>query len=277
MTGSSSRPSPFQWPRGPRSSFSLGRETGVYALFLRSGSRLPGVQPGEEGLLYIGRATSAAGLEGRCHFCGNTAGHSPRRSLAALLIKQLDLVPVFVPKKKSDTWRLESKSEATLNKWMHNNLDLAIEICSDPIDREAQLVGSLAPPLNLKQCGQSPQHCMISRARENVLAEVRRAFSGAKRDELLRHTSRHMPSRSSKQRNRDCSPADILLAGPDAATMDTAEAIAAYYALNPKSFRQRLRDSINWYRKPQNWTFPSGSKEWQDMITVAEEMTKRRC
>jgi len=59
--------------------------------------------------------------------------------------------------------------------------------------------------------------------------------------------------------------------------MDTAEAIAAYYALNPKSFRQRLRDSINWYRKPQNWTFPSGSKEWQDMITVAEEMTKRRC
>lgn len=276
MTGSSSRPSPFQWYRGPRSSFSLGTEPGVYALFLRGGSTLPGVRPGQEGLLYIGRTTSAAGLQGRCHFCGNTASHSPRRSLAALLLEHLGLTPVFVPKKKMDTWRLESKSEATLNDWMHDNLDLAIEICSDPIDREAELVGSLAPPLNLNKCAQSAQHRMISRARADVLARVRRAFGSAQRCDLVQPTNQQKPSRSSKQRIGSRSPADLSLASSDVAMLDTAEAIAVRYNLDPKSYRQHLRERISWYRKPQVWSFAQNSQEWWDMIAVAEEMTKRR-
>lgn len=54
--------------------------------------------------------------------------------------------------------------------------------------------------------------------------------------------------------------------------MDTAEAIAARYDLNPKSYRLRLRGSIPWYRKPQDWTFPVDSGEWRDMVAVAEKM-----
>ena len=59
------------------------------------------------------------------------------------------------------------------------------------------------------------------------------------------------------------------------AEIDTAEAIAARYGLNPKSYRQRLRASISWYRKPQDWAFPVDSKEWRDIIGVAERMTGR--
>lgn len=56
------------------------------------------------------------------------------------------------------------------------------------------------------------------------------------------------------------------------ADVDTAEAIAARYGLNPKSYRQQLRASIAWYRKPQDWTFPVGSDEWRDMIVIAEKI-----
>jgi hypothetical protein len=43
--------------------------------------------------------------------------------------------------------------------------------------------------------------------------------------------------------------------------------------------RQRLRDKISWYQKPQyekpqDWTFPGGSREWRDMIAVAEAMRR---
>lgn len=46
------------WRRGPRSSFSLRTECGVYALFLREGIELPGITPGERGLIYIGLAAN---------------------------------------------------------------------------------------------------------------------------------------------------------------------------------------------------------------------------
>ena len=56
------------------------------------------------------------------------------------------------------------------------------------------------------------------------------------------------------------------------ADVDTAEAIAARLGLDPKSYRQRLRGSIRWYRKPQRWTFAVDSPEWRDMINVANAM-----
>ena len=39
--------SPLEWQRGPRSAFTLTQDAGVYALFLRDGSTLRGVEPGE--------------------------------------------------------------------------------------------------------------------------------------------------------------------------------------------------------------------------------------
>jgi hypothetical protein len=56
----------------------------VYALFLRSGASVPGLEPGREGLLHIGLAAGAKGLKGRCHFNARTSNRSPRMSLAVL-------------------------------------------------------------------------------------------------------------------------------------------------------------------------------------------------
>src|SRR5438128_808593 len=97
--------SPFDWQRGPRSSFALGHDAGVYSLFLRSGSTLPGIEPCEHGLLYIGLAANRKGLLGRCHFDARARNHSPRKSLAALLMGRLALTPVLITKPNStDTW-----------------------------------------------------------------------------------------------------------------------------------------------------------------------------
>lgn len=165
---------PFNWPRGPRSSFALGTEIGVYALFLRDGAVLPGIKPGSNGLIYIGLAANRKGLKGRCHFNARTRNHSPRKSLAALLRRELSLTPIFIAKPNSpDTWGLDGPSDERLTAWMHANLELAFEICSDPDSRETELVGYHAPPLNLKKCVQTPQHRRISQARASVRAELR--------------------------------------------------------------------------------------------------------
>jgi len=163
----------FGWRRGPRSSFVLGHDVGVYALFLRKGSTLPGIEPGEHGLLYIGLATNRKGLLGRCHFNARTRNHSPRKSLAVLLMEKLDLTPTLISKPNSaNTWGLDIPSDARLSGWMHDNLDLAIEICPDPDGRETELVSRYAPPLNLTKCVQTAQHRTISDARANVMARL---------------------------------------------------------------------------------------------------------
>ena len=120
--------SPLEWQRGPRSAFTLTHDAGVYALFLREGSALPCVEPGEGGLLYIGLAANRNGLKGRCHFNARTRNHSPRKSLAVLLMDALALTPVLITKPNSaSTWGLDGASDARLSLWMHSNLDLAIE------------------------------------------------------------------------------------------------------------------------------------------------------
>lgn len=244
------------WRRGPRSSFVLGPEHGVYALFLRGGSKLPQIVPGPSGLIYIGLAANRQGLKGRCHFDAKTRNHSPRKSLAALLMEELRLVPILIPKPNAaDTWGLDAASEARLSTWMHDNLDLAVELCADPDARETELVARHAPPLNLNKCIQTDQHRMISEKRSRTQA----LFSGKAPIKVQEAAGCVVTPRKDSRR----------LAG---AEFDTANAIAARFGLNPKSYRQRLRASIVWYRKPQEWTFPVNSREWQDMISIAEHM-----
>jgi hypothetical protein len=163
--------SPFDWQRGRRSSFALDNRAGVYALFLHEGANLPGIRPGENGLLYIGLAASRTGLKGRCHFDARTRNHSPRKSLAVLLMDELQLKPVLITKpNSSDTWGLDAPSDARLSKWMHDNLDLAIETCVDPDGRETELVGRHSPPLNLTKCSQTARHRHVSEWRARVMA-----------------------------------------------------------------------------------------------------------
>jgi hypothetical protein len=234
----------------------LEAEHGVYALFLREGSRLSQITPGPNGLIYIGLAANRNGLKGRCHFNAQTRNHSPRKSLAVLLMKELRLVPILIPKPNSaDTWGLDVASEARLGGWMHHNLDLVVEHCRNPDARESELVARYAPPLNLTKCVQSDQHRRISDSRKRVQASV--SVNGQMTDQKASYRS------------------DTQLSGgrgPVGAEFDTANAIAVRFGLNEKSYRQQLRNSITWYRKPQDWTFPVGSHEWRDMIAVAERM-----
>jgi hypothetical protein len=167
--------SPLHWRRGPRASFSLGCDKGVYALFLREGAIVPGIEVGECRLLYIGLAANQEGFKGPCHFNNaRTANHSPRKSLAVLLMNELSLRPILVTKpNEKDTWGLDAASEARLTEWMHAHLDLAIEVCADPHARETELVNYHAPPLNLTKCAKSAQHRRISAARKKVMASLR--------------------------------------------------------------------------------------------------------
>ena len=167
----------MQSRRGPRSTFTLGTQPGVYALFLRNGAELPNITPAKDGLLYIGLAANRKGLLGRCHFAGQARNHSPRKSLAALLKDELNLVPVLITKPNSrDTWGLDANSEARLTAWMYENLDLAIEICAAPESRETELIARYAPPLNLTKCPKAAQHRLVSNARAAIMAEVSSSF-----------------------------------------------------------------------------------------------------
>lgn len=162
--------SPLTWHRGPRPQFNLGHDHGLYALFLRNGAELKGITSGVEGLLYIGLAANRKGLKGRCHFNASTRNHSPRKSLAVLLMEKLALEPVLVVKPASrNTWSLAPASEQRLTAWMLGSLELAIFQCSEPEPFETKLIGRFAPPLNLAKCVQSAQHQRISAARADVL------------------------------------------------------------------------------------------------------------
>ena len=274
--GNGVKPTPFDWRRGLRSSFALGTEIGVYALFLRDGAVLPGVESGANGLIYIGLAANRNGLRVRCHFDARTRNHSPRKSLAVLLLEELSLTPVLITKpNSSDTWGLDAPSDARLSAWMHANLELAIEVCPDPDGRETELVGRYAPPLNLTKCAQTEQHRRISQARASVMAELQgRPRTTASDKPALDNTRKKSAAAlagSTAQPIRQPQRSALQFFGAD---VDTAEAIAARYGLNPKSYRQRLRDSISWYRKPQDWTFTVNSSEWRDMIAVAERMAR---
>lgn len=154
---------PYSWPRQARNELTLPRASGVYALFLREASSLPDVVPLEDGLIYIGLGSS---LAKRCHFNGRTEGHSPRRSLAALLWHDLDLAPEIGA---NGNYKLSKLSEKRLDAWMHENLLMAFDTFDDFEAVEDVLIKQFAPPLNLTKCPQSAQHKMVKDRRKAML------------------------------------------------------------------------------------------------------------
>lgn len=158
---------PYSWPRQPRSELTLPSASGVYALFLRENSSLPNLVPLRSGLVYIGLGRN---LAHRCHFSGKTEGHSPRRSLAALLGRELDLEPELGA---NGNYKLSRSSEERLNAWMHKNLLMAFNTCDDVEAVEDALIKRLAPPLNLTKCAQTPQHKALKDLRKSMLEFAR--------------------------------------------------------------------------------------------------------
>ena len=162
-TSNSNTIDPYSWPRKSRKEQHLPRSPGVYALFLRENSSLPGIVPLEEGLIYVGLGGS---LAKRCHFSGKTEGHSPRRSLAALLWDELSLEPELGA---NGNYKLSKSSEKVLDAWMHENLLMAFDTSDDIETVEEVLIRRLAPPLNLNKCVQSEQHKALKDLRKVML------------------------------------------------------------------------------------------------------------
>lgn len=154
---------PYAWPRKPRNELALPRTSGVYALFLRENSSLPDLVPLDGGLIYLGLGKS---LSSRCHFSGKTEGHSPRRSLAALLWRQLELEPELGV---NGNYKLSKPSEQRLDGWMHENLLMAFDTFDDFEAVEDILIRRFAPPLNLTKCRQSEQHKVLKDRRKAML------------------------------------------------------------------------------------------------------------
>ena len=159
----------------PRRAVVLPCKPGIHALFLCREGPLPLIGQPLAQPIYIRSATGRGGLAGRCHFNARRVNQSPRKSLAVLLMKSLNLRPVFVRKPNSTaTWGLDAVSELVLSEWMHRSLAMSWVVSADPLAEEKALVLTHAPALNLKDCQQSEQHKMIRAARRDVLASLRR-------------------------------------------------------------------------------------------------------
>lgn len=162
--------------RKPRREHSLDSSPGLYALFLGPGAKLPGFPLPSEALIYIGKATGGGGLKARCHFNGGTRNHSPRKSLAAVLLDTLRLVPKPVLNLGSGTyktWQLEPDSERALDRWMHENLLLSKVVASNAATIERPLIREYAPLLNLTDCAPTDAHRQISSMRAEIERRMR--------------------------------------------------------------------------------------------------------
>ncbi len=133
--------------------------------------------------LYVGKAErSLNGRDVRTHFAsGKTGSSTVRRSLAALLADELDLVAVPRNLEKPDgsaNFALDPASDARLSTWMERHLLLAT--WSKPAgivlhEIETAVVLQLRPPLNLDKVGESRDRLRQARRR---LADQARAWVG---------------------------------------------------------------------------------------------------
>lgn len=161
------------WPRAANKQTIFPNSADVYALFLHKGATIPGVRPGESGLVYVGLGQGARGLAARCHFKGKTAGHSPRRSLSALLADQLGLRPIFIRKPSgSTTFKLDKASEQLLDQWMESSLSVAFQLNDNPGEYERELIRRWEPALNCdkKICPLNAQQLFVLDRREKFKA-----------------------------------------------------------------------------------------------------------
>ena len=151
-----------------------------------------GIAGREPGIpLYVGKAQkSLASRDVRVHFGiggsgGSTTGQSTlRRSLAALLVDQLQLRPA--PREKAPPHRfamfaLDEPSDARLTEWMHENLRLATWAPRDVVvttlcQVESSLIHHWSPPLNLR--GSPRPSAWVAAARLRMAETVRSHHAG---------------------------------------------------------------------------------------------------
>jgi hypothetical protein len=128
-------------------------------------------------LLYVGQAGATKWPSGRrsqatlaTRFCGqhlrgNAQSSTFRRTLSALLLDPLSLVPAVGGK-------LDAPSNARVSAWITEHLRVACAPCDDRDtlgEVEAEVVAQLDPPLNLG-------HCFPSESRARLIALRRSLF-----------------------------------------------------------------------------------------------------
>lgn len=132
--------------------------------------------------LYVGKAErSLNGRDVRTHFAsGKTGSSTVRRSLAALLDDELDLVAVPRNLDKPDgsaNFAIDPASDTRLSSWMERHLHLATWTKPQGIvlnEIETAVVLRLRPPLNLDKIGQPRDRLRQARRR---LADQARAWN----------------------------------------------------------------------------------------------------
>ena len=235
-------------PRRSRRSVAPPDGSGVYALFLKNGSRLPQLGVPDGALLYIGKADGAGGLRARCHFRGRTVNHSPRRSLAVLLRGNLGLE---LRGHGGGKWGLTSSSDQRLTEWMLAELLVAYRRAAEPSLLEKSLVAAFSPPLNLSLCSQGSLHREVRALRA---AADREANAG----ECLSEPSSRV-IRPAKRR-----PVH------DIGSVDSTPDIAGRYGLDEKQYRAALRrQNFPWHGLGASWDAFRQSANWRQMISVA--------
>jgi hypothetical protein len=154
-------------------------DIGVYALYLSDPLALGTIEVDPSGLLYIGMTEDS--LEVRDHFGHkDSAFSSPRRSLGAILKKELELtaIPRGLGRSAKDMtcYRFAGGGEKELSKWMVKHLECGFAVLEDSSvgDVERELIECLRPPLNLDKWD-NPQKKTIKRLRRACADEARNA------------------------------------------------------------------------------------------------------
>jgi hypothetical protein len=151
-------------------------DPGIYSLFLEDPRVLPTFALVAKEPIYIGMTADAA--KKRNHFDQkDSGGSSPRRSLGALLKKQLNLHAV--PRSDGDctNYRFSAESEAALTAWMRHNLTMShipLDIDKARISLyEKQLIAKFKPPLNLSGFPANDARHQLKKLRELCREEAR--------------------------------------------------------------------------------------------------------
>ena len=136
----------------------IPEEPGVYAIFFKSPDLVPSeyselkkIVINANGLIYVGIPTSGTVRDRLKNHRGNSSSVSAfRRNLAALLIKQMSMVPYQV--KGKTTYHFPNSDEKKLTDWIVSNTYFRAIMCDRDLalTLEKRLIGKYSPLLNKK-------------------------------------------------------------------------------------------------------------------------------
>jgi len=154
---------------------------GIYALFLKKGSKLKEYSVPDNGLIYIG-STGNLAERVETHFKSDNAGLSTvRRTIGAIMKEDWCLKPIprspGLSKTNCENYKFTKPGERRITKWMKRNLKIGCY----KIDRhvtdykkvEKEMLIYLRPILNLRGCD-SPYRKEIMQLRKKCSEEARR-------------------------------------------------------------------------------------------------------